>query len=103
MSEAIRDDGEDVFGARRGSAAITWFDRRPRRSNQHCLYCGVFVATAPADFNDRRMSPLGFLAPDIQRAILEGRQPSSVTLNALLQAGGALSWEEQRRALGWSA
>jgi len=60
-------------------------------------------ATAPADFNDRRMSPLGFLAPDIQRAILEGRQPSSVTLNALLQAGGALSWEEQRRALGWSA
>lgn len=34
---------EPVFGARRGSAAITWFHRNPALSNQHCLYCGAFV------------------------------------------------------------
>lgn len=33
----------DIFRRQRGSAAVSWFDQRPRRSNQHCLYCGQFV------------------------------------------------------------
>lgn len=67
MLDADRNDADDVFGARRGSAAITWFDRRPRRSNQHCLYCGAFVGEAAKIASNcehligRRMVPAGSL------------------------------------------
>jgi hypothetical protein len=43
---------------------------------------------------------LSTLAPDIQRAILEGRHPASLTLERLIQIGPPLSWAEQRRVLG---
>lgn len=32
----------------------------------------------------RKLTSLGFLAPDLQRAILEGKQPAGLTLSALL-------------------
>lgn len=32
----------DVFGFRPGQPFV-WFDKNPAKSNQHCLYCGVYV------------------------------------------------------------
>jgi hypothetical protein len=43
---------------------------------------------------------LSTLAPDIQRAIIEGRHPANLTLERLIQIGPPLSWAEQRRMLG---
>jgi DNA invertase Pin-like site-specific DNA recombinase len=58
-------------------------------------------AVAPSDFYARRTLPLGFLAPDIQRAILQGRQPADLNMQRILDAGVPLSWEEQRRSFGF--
>ena len=47
---------------------------------------------------------LTFLAPDITRAILEGRQPGSFTAQKLVTYSGLpLTWAEQRQALGFVA
>lgn len=51
----------------------------------------------------RKLSGLGFLAPDIQRAILEGRQPPGLTLSKLLAADLPLDWAGQRELLGFPA
>ena len=53
--------------------------------------------------NRRRMRELlrlAFLAPDIQRAILDGRQPVGLSLERLTTLGSPASWREQRRLLG---
>lgn len=47
----------------------------------------------------RKLSGLAFLAPDIQRAILEGRQPTGLKLADLLSITLPLSWSEQRKLL----
>ena len=44
----------------------------------------------------RQMLPIGFLAPDLSEAIVEGRQPSALTLAKLLSAPIPISWREQR-------
>ena len=45
---------------------------------------------------------LAYLAPDITTAILEGRQPSSLTATMLIEHPCLpLSWQEQRAALGF--
>jgi hypothetical protein len=49
----------------------------------------------------RRIVRLAFLAPDIQRAILEGRQPPGLTAQQLAQRGLPLAWADQREALGF--
>ena len=54
---------------------------------------------APTSSYERRLWPLVFLAPDIQQAILEGRQPPALTLDQLLKMGIPTGWTEQRRAL----
>ena len=62
--------------------------------------------TAPADLSQarapnsphrRQLSKLAFLAPDLQRSILEGSQPRSLTLRTLLRVDLPLDWEAQRR------
>ena len=46
---------------------------------------------------------LNWLAPDIVTAIVEGRQPASLTGRRLLRAADVpLSWEEQRRYFSFS-
>ncbi|MDT9601076.1 recombinase family protein [Sphingosinicella rhizophila] len=45
----------------------------------------------------RRLARLAFLAPDIQEAIMEGRQPPTLMLEQLTRAKIPASWEEQRR------
>jgi hypothetical protein len=51
----------------------------------------------------RRLAALAFLAPDLQQAILEGRQPAGMTLSILLSSDLPLEWSAQRRLLGFGA
>jgi DNA invertase Pin-like site-specific DNA recombinase len=53
--------------------------------------------------NVRRLLELAFLAPDIQQAILEGRQPPSLTVASLRETRLPTSWAEQRSHLGFAA
>jgi hypothetical protein len=50
----------------------------------------------------RKLGSLAFLAPDIQRAILEGRQPPGLKLADLLRLELPLGWNEQRHLLGFA-
>ena len=56
---------------------------------------------APTSSYERRLWPLVFLAPDIQQAILEGRQPPALTFDQLLKMRIPTGWSGQRRALGF--
>jgi hypothetical protein len=48
----------------------------------------------------RRLLRFGYLAPDIE-AIMQGRQPRSLTVKRLLQ-GIPCAWSEQRAAFGFT-
>jgi DNA invertase Pin-like site-specific DNA recombinase len=61
------------------------------------------VTTAPVSPYDRRILRLAFLAPEIQRDILAGRQPARFNLEAFMRTELPLGWTEQRAALGWPA
>lgn len=49
-----------------------------------------------------KLAGLACLAPDIVTAIVEGRQPSLLTLRSLLATALPLDWAGQRAALGFS-
>ena len=57
------------------------------------------LAAAPATPWRRRLVRLAFLAPALQRAILDGTQPPSLTLADLMNASPALLWSEQMQHL----
>jgi len=57
------------------------------------------VQAAPASPYERKLVRLAFLAPALQAAILDGRQPGGLTLERLIQAPPALLWDEQVREL----
>ena len=59
------------------------------------------AARSPSDSHVRRMMAIAFLAPDIQMAILEGRQPAGLTTERILRTDLPLDWEEQHQALGF--
>ena len=64
------------------------------------------VATIPATRlrHIERTARLAYLAPDIVRAVLDGRQPRQVTARRLVRLGSLpLAWGEQRRMLGFPA
>ena len=81
-----------------------------RRAHAELRGCGIDM-TSPRDNLDtakgladpylRNLSSLAFLAPDIQRAILEGRQPAGLTLATMLATPIPLDWHEQRKLLGF--
>ena len=51
-----------------------------------------------------RTARLAYLAPDIVRAIIDGRQPKSLNARTLARLGSLpLSWSEQRAMLGFAA
>ncbi len=50
----------------------------------------------------RKLSCLAFLAPDIQRAILEGRQPADLRLADIISLDLPLRWDDQRDLLGFA-
>jgi site-specific DNA recombinase len=43
---------------------------------------------------------LAFLAPDLQAAILEGRQPASLSVAQLIRDDLPMDWAAQRRLFG---
>ncbi|HRO33276.1 MAG TPA: recombinase family protein [Brevundimonas sp.] len=51
----------------------------------------------------RQLVRLAFLAPDIQSAIIEGRQPVGLTLEHLVKTEMPLAWSEQRHVFGFAA
>jgi site-specific DNA recombinase len=51
----------------------------------------------------RKIIPMAYLAPDIIESILEGRQPASFDLKKFQENRLPLSWQEQRRLLGYAA
>jgi site-specific DNA recombinase len=53
------------------------------------------------DAHVRRLLRVGYLAPDIVEAIVEGRQPRSLTVKRLLQ-GIPCAWPDQRAAFGFT-
>ena len=55
------------------------------------------IDAIPASPYHRRLLRLAFLAPELQRAILAGRQPPGLTLKHLLEQRLPLLWSEQKR------
>jgi site-specific DNA recombinase len=60
------------------------------------------LETIPASPYHRRLLRLAFLAPELQRAILAGRQPTGLTLKQLLEQRVPLLWTEQLGVFGQS-
>jgi len=58
-------------------------------------------AESPASPYLRRLIRLAMLAPDIQQAIVDGRQPAGITLERLTRSTIPLLWLEQRRLFGF--
>ena len=57
---------------------------------------------SPAAIYDRQILRLALLAPDLQADILAGRQPPTLTLEALKSVTIPIGWSAQREALGWN-
>jgi site-specific DNA recombinase len=49
-----------------------------------------------------KLASLACLAPDIVTAIIQGRQPASLTSRSMLEAELPLAWPDQRRVLGFA-
>jgi len=60
------------------------------------------ISTVPTSPYDRSILHSAFLAPNIQRAFLEGRQPYHLNLEALKKMDLPLSWCRQRRVIGFA-
>ena len=60
------------------------------------------IEAAPVSPYDRNILRLAFLAPDIQQAIMSGRQPPHLSLEKIRYMPIPLSWNEQRKALGFA-
>ena len=50
---------------------------------------------------ERKIQRLAFLAPDIQSAIIDGRQPLGLNLERLVKSELPISWKQQRALLGF--
>jgi len=87
-----------VAGLRRAHAVLAEHAARPQSKPDELIR-----ARCPASPYLVKLLRLAMLAPDIQRAILEGRQRRGLTLQQLLDAEIPASWVEQRTALGFAA
>ncbi len=93
-----RPDRALIAGLRRGHAILAEAGIHP--SGRTALWRD---AKAIDDPYLRSLAQLAFLAPDIQEAILEGRQPVGLTLKDLRLQKLPFSWPDQRTLLGFSA
>jgi site-specific DNA recombinase len=102
-------EGADPFATAKPDARLIKLLIRARRFNATLFNSdGVpFAALAkregvsPSYFT--RLIRLGYLAPDIIQAVLDGRQPRDLTTDKLLAHSRLpLTWDEQRRALGFA-
>ena len=83
-----------------------------KRAHRELARHGIAPSVGKADLKEarglpdpylRRIAPLAFLAPDIQRAIVTGRQPPWLTLKQLTDSELPGNWNEQRSRLGFDA
>lgn len=79
-------------------AGLAQYDAAPTQSPEQWRR-----ATSVPDSYLRRLTGFAFLEPDIQRAILEGRQPAGLSAYQILQAGVPLAWQDQRKAFGFNS
>lgn len=63
----------------------------------------LLEAASPADSYARMLMQLAFLAPGIQQALVEGRQPPGLTLQQMLDRGIPIAWVDQRAKFGFAA
>lgn len=91
-----RPDRALIAGMRRAHAEL-----RSRGIDVGNLRANIVDAKGMGDPYLRKLSTLAFLAPDIQRAILEGRQPTGLTLGNIMAAHLPLDWQRQREMLGF--
>ena len=61
----------------------------------------IAAAAGHAESYIRTRSQLAFLSPDIQRAILEGRQHTDLTLERIIRKPVPLDWDAQAKAYGF--
>jgi len=59
------------------------------------------TAQAPDSSYARRAIQFALLAPDIQEAIVEGRQPPGLTFSQIMDGGVPLAWADQRARFGF--
>ena len=67
---------------------------------EHSSKNGPILQASPTTPWRRQLVRLAFLAPDIQRAILEGRHPHTLTLAVLMKGEVPLLWADQHRRFG---
>ncbi|WP_170610886.1 recombinase family protein [Ruegeria arenilitoris] len=63
----------------------------------------IATATGHAESYVRNRSQLAFLSPEIQSAILEGRQPTNLTLERIIRKPIPLDWDAQARLYGFES
>jgi len=99
-------EGRRTGGEQRPDAVLI---RALRTSHEHLAALGespvgrpeaAQLSASPASPYERNLIRLTFLAPDLQAAILEGRQPEGLTLQALIETELAPAWPDQR---AWAA
>jgi site-specific DNA recombinase len=100
--------GRDPGAARRIDSALV---AALQRAHSALAELGASPQSRPDDLIDARgpdtahlskTCRLAFLAPDIQRAILEGRQPAGFTVQRFLESEVPVSWPDQRSKLGFA-
>ncbi len=57
------------------------------------------IAASPKSPYERRLLRLAFLAPDIQQAILAGKQPRGLNLEQMIHQDLPIAWAQQRKLL----
>ncbi|KUJ76356.1 resolvase [Ruegeria marisrubri] len=65
--------------------------------------CEIATATGHAESYIRTRSQLAFLSPAIQSAILDGRQPTNLTLERIIRKPVPLDWDAQARLYGFAS
>ncbi len=88
------------------TAMVAALRRAHRELKSHRLVPGtppdqLLNAASPVDGHVRKLMRLAFLAPDIQQAILEGRQPPGLTASQMLDLAIPCLWSDQRTAFGF--
>ena len=102
-------DGADPFAAAKPDARLIKLLLRARRFNVTLAESDnvPFAALAQQEGFSRsyftRVARLGYLAPDITQAIVDGRQPPDLTAEKLLEHSRLpLAWHDQRTLLGFA-
>lgn len=73
--------------------------RRAHALAQECSDASGLVQQSPASVHERGLIRLAWLAPDLQQAMLEGRQKTGLCLEDLRWAEIPFCWDDQRRML----